>query len=257
MREEVLMALFKSGNPALSEKTFAAVPQALVDDDVMTLQGTVNRAAVLLAALALAGLYTWTRFTSTGDIGSLLPFLLVGVFGGLIVGLVIVLKKTTAPYLAIVYAVLEGLVLGALSAVTDAEYPGLAFEAFLLTMGIFGVLLLVYTLRIIRPSQNFRLIVASATGGIAVFYLISLGMSFFGLRAPLIYDTSWLGIGFSLVVVVIAALNLVVDFDFIEQGAANRLPRYMEWYAAFGLLVTLVWLYIELLRLLTKLSSRR
>ena len=250
------MALFKSGNPALTEKTFTTIGRVEADENVMTLQGTVNRAALLLAALFIAGIYTWTRFKSTLDFASVAPLFWIGLVGGFVVALVITFKKTLAPYLGIVYAVLEGLALGGLSALMDYSYPGIAFEAFVLTMGIFGVLLLIYTLRIIRPSENFKLIVASATGGIAVFYLISLGLSFFGIRAPLIYDTSWLGIGFSLLVVVIASLNLVVDFDFIEQGAENRVPKYMEWYAAFGLLVTLVWLYIELLRLLSKLRSR-
>jgi uncharacterized YccA/Bax inhibitor family protein len=117
-------------------------------------------------------------------------------------------------------------------------------------------LLAAYTTRLIRVTENFKLVIVSATGGIAVYYLISFILSFFGIRAPLIHDNSWIGIGFTLAVVIIAALNLVVDFDFIEKGVASGAPRYMEWYAAFGILVTLVWLYVELLRLLAKLRSR-
>jgi uncharacterized YccA/Bax inhibitor family protein len=251
------MALFKSGNPALTAKTFSAIGTVEAGENVMTLQGTVNRAAILLALVFAAGIYSWTRFSATLDFASVAPLFWIGLLGGFVLGLVIIFKKTWAPYLAWLYAVLEGLCLGGISALMDYSYPGIAFEAFVLTMAIFGVLLTIYALRIIRPSENFKLIVASATGGIAVYYLISLGLSFFRIRAPLIYDTSWLGIGFSLLVVVVASLNLVVDFDFIEQGAANHAPKYMEWYAAFGLLVTLVWLYIELLRLLAKLRSRR
>ena len=147
--------------------------------------------------------------------------------------------------------------MGGLSAVFEDSYPGIAFEAMLLTFGILAVLLVVYTTRIVRPSENFKLVVVSATGGIALFYVVSFVLSFFGIQAPLINDNSWLGIGFSVVVVIIASLNLVVDFDFIEQGVAAQAPKYMEWYGAFGIVVTLIWLYVELLRLLSKLRSRR
>lgn len=250
------MALFKSGNPALSENTFARLAPVADSDSVMTLQGTVNRTAFLLAVVFAGATFTWWRFNTTQDFASVVLFFWGGLIGGFITALVITFKQTLAPYLAVVYAALEGLALGGLSALLDARYPGIAFEALLLTFGILAVLLLVYTLRIIRPTENFKLIVVSATGGIAIYYLISLVLGFFGVRAPLIHDNSWLGIGFTLFVVIIAALNLVVDFDFIEQGVAKNSPKYMEWYAAFGILVTLIWLYIELLRLLSKLRSR-
>ena len=251
------MALFKTGNPALQQSTFAGFDRIADEENAMSLQGTVNKTALLLLAVFLGAMYTWRLFGSTGDFAAVAPLFWIGLLGGFVVGLVISLKKTLAPYLAIVYAALEGLCLGGLSAMMDSAYPGIAIEAFLLTFAICAVLLVVYTTRIIKPSENFRLIIVSATGGIAVYYLISLGLSFFGVRAPLVNDNSLLGIGFSLVVVVIAALNLVLDFDFIEQGAANRIPKYMEWYGAFGIVATLVWLYIELLRLLAKLRSRR
>ena len=250
------MALFKSGNPALGENTFARLAPAVDADDVMTLQGTVNRIAVLLALVFAGATFTWWRFNSTGDFASVALFFWGGLVGAFVLGIILPFKKQWAQYLAVVYAVLEGLALGGLSAMMDASYPGIAFEALLLTFGILAVLLLVYSLRIIRATENFKLIIVSATGGIALYYVVSLVLSIFGIRAPLIHDNSWLGIGFTLVVVVIAALNLVVDFDFIEQGAEKRAPKYMEWYGAFGILVTLVWLYIELLRLLSKLRSR-
>lgn len=250
------MALFKSGNPALGESTFKGLAQVGADEETMTLQGTVNRTALLLAALFASAAFTWSLYSGAHDIMTVSALMWAGLLGGFVVALVIIFKKTLAPYLAIVYAVLEGLLLGGLSAMLDASYPGIAFGAFLLTVGITGALLVTYTTRLIAPSANFKLAVAAATGGIAIYYLISLGLSLFGIHAPLVNDNSWVGIGFSLVVVVIASLNLVVDFDFIEQGALNNAPRYMEWYGAFSLLVTLVWLYIELLRLLSKLRSR-
>jgi len=250
------MALFKSGNPALQASTFTRLAPVADQENAMTLQGTVNRIALLLLTVFAGATFTWSRFNATQDFASVALLFWVGLIGGLITGLVIVLKKTLAPYLAPVYAALEGLAMGGLSALLEASYPGIAFEALLLTFGILAVLLVVYTSRIIRPSENFKLIVVSATGGIALFYVISLGLSFFGIRAPLINDNSWLGIAFSLFVVVIASLNLVVDFDFIEQGVENRAPKYMEWYGAFGIVVTLIWLYVELLRLLSKLRSR-
>ena len=250
------MALFKSGNPALGEKTFARLAPVADADSAMTLQGTVNRIAFLLVLVFAGAAFTWWLFNTTGDFAIVAPFFYGGVFGGLVVAIVLAFKKHWAPYLSMIYAALEGLALGGLSALLDASYPGIAFQALLLTFGILLVLLAAYTTRLIRVTENFKLVIVSATGGIAVYYLISFVLSFFGIRAPLIHDNSWIGIGFTLVVVIIAALNLVVDFDFIEKGVESGAPRYMEWYAAFGILVTLVWLYVELLRLLAKLRSR-
>jgi len=249
------MALFKSGNPVLGEKTFAR-PVAVTDAGAMTLQGTVNRIALLLVVVFAGAMFTWRRFNATQDFASVSLFFYGGLIGGLAVAIVLAFKKQWAPYLAVAYAALEGLALGGLSAFFDLAYPGIAFQALVLTFAILAVLLAVYTTRLIKVTENFKLVVVSATGGIALYYLASFVLSFFGVRAPLIHDNSWLGIGFTLVVVIIAALNLVVDFDFIEQGAEQGAPKYMEWYAAFGILVTLIWLYIELLRLLAKLRSR-
>jgi uncharacterized YccA/Bax inhibitor family protein len=250
------MALFKSGNPALGERAFSQLAPVVDADNVMTLQGTINRIAFLLLVVFAGATFTWWRFNATQNFASVALLFWGGLIGGFVLAIAISIRKTWAPYLAWAYAALEGLCLGGLSALMDARYPGIAFQALLLTFGILTVLLVVYTTRLIRVTENFKLIIVSATGGIALYYVISLVLSFFGIRAPLIHDNSWLGIGFTLVVVIIAALNLVVDFDFIEQGVERGAPKYMEWYGAFGILVTLVWLYIELLRLLSKLRSR-
>jgi uncharacterized YccA/Bax inhibitor family protein len=250
------MALFKSGNPALGANTFARLAPVADSDNAMTLQGTVNRITFLLVLVFAGATSTWWLFNTTREFASVAPFFYAGVFGGLVVAIVLAFKKHWAPYLSMLYAALEGLALGGLSALLDASYPGIAFQALLLTFGILLVLLAAYTTRLIRVTENFKLVIVSATGGIALYYLISFVLSFFGVRAPLIHDNSWIGIGFTLVVVIIASLNLVVDFDFIEKGVESGAPKYMEWYAAFGILVTLVWLYVELLRLLAKLRSR-
>jgi uncharacterized YccA/Bax inhibitor family protein len=162
-------------------------------------------------------------------------------------------RAFTAP----IYALLEGLFLGGISAIFEAQYPGIVIQAVSLTFGTLFCLLLAYRSGIIKVTENFKLGVAAATGGIALIYLATLVLGLFGVRMPFIHESGLIGIGFSLFVVVIAALNLVLDFDFIESGAKSGAPKYMEWYAAFGLMVTLIWLYIEILRLLAKLRSRR
>ena len=249
------MALFKSGNPALRANTFTSF-EGVAAEDAMTLQGTVNKTGIMLLALFLPAMYTWNLFSSTGDFSVIAPYFYVGLIGGLIVGLVIGFKKHLAPALAVVYAALEGLALGGLSAVFEGTYPGIVIQALMLTFSIFAVLLAVYKMEIIKPTENFKLIVASGTAGLAFYYVLSLGLSFFGIQAPLIHENTTMGIIFSLVAVALASMNLVVDFDFIEQGVVLKAPKYMEWYGAFGLMVTVIWLYIELLRLLAK-SRRR
>ena len=250
------MAIYKSGNPALNKNTFAGLGLIEDKENTMTLQGTVNKVALLLFVVFLPAIYVWHLFNRTYDFSTIAPLFFTGVIGSFIVGFIIIFNKQLSPYLAIVYAALEGLSMGGFSALMEFLYPGIVFEALLLTFGICAILLLIYKLGIIKPTENFKLIVLSATGGIAVYYFISFVLSFFGIRAPLIHDNTPLGIAFTLFVVVIAALNLVVDFDFIEQGIAKKSPKYMEWYSAFGLMVTLIWLYLEILRLLAKLRSR-
>jgi uncharacterized YccA/Bax inhibitor family protein len=186
-----------------------------------------------------------------------MPHVLVGAIGGLVVAIVTIFKKEWSPVTAPLYAVLEGLFIGAVSAMFELRFPGIVMQAAGLTFGTLGALLLAYRSGLIRATENFKLGVVAATGGIALLYLANIGMRLFGFEGMgFIHESSWIGIAFSGFVVVIAALNLVLDFDFIEQGVEHGAPKYMEWYAAFGLLVTLIWLYLEILRLLAKLQSR-
>ena len=239
----------RSGNPALSAKTFKNI--AGISDEKMTIEGTVNKTAMSLLLLMATASYTWGN-PSTG-------LMMFGIFGGLILAIITIFKKTWAPYTVSAYALLEGLALGGISKIFDNQYPGIASQDIFLTFGILAALLLVYKTGLIKPTENFKLGVCAATGGIAIMYLISWIMSMFGSGMSILSpnNTSMLSIGISLFVVVIASLNLVLDFDFIEEGVEKGAPKYMEWYGAFGLLVTLIWLYLAILRLLAQLQSRR
>ncbi|MBI3021972.1 MAG: Bax inhibitor-1/YccA family protein, partial [Candidatus Omnitrophica bacterium] len=220
----------------------------------MSTQGTVNKTAVLLAILLVSSSWIWGQAFAGAPVQGFVGF---GAIAGFVVALVTIFKKAWAPITAPLYAALEGLVLGGISAMFERSYPGIAIQAVTLTFGVLAALLIAYTSRLIPVTANFRLGVAAATGGIMLVYLASFVLGFFGIAMPFLHDSGPIGIGVSLFIVVIAALNLVLDFDFIEQGAQNNLPKYMEWYAAFGLLVTLVWLYLEIIRLLAKLRNRR
>ena len=243
--------MIRSGNPALSKKTFENL--LTTNNEVMTLDGAVNKTAISMGILLLAAYYTYSN--------AIMDYVIIGFVGGFIVALITIFKKEWSPTTVPIYAVLEGLALGGISKIyADAFEPGIVPQAITLTLGILFALLFAYKSKIIQATENFKLGVFAATAGIGVVYLISFLMSIFGgdgLPVMNPSNTSMLSIGFSLFVVVIASLNLVMDFDFIEQGAANGAPKYMEWYGAFGLLVTLIWLYLEILRLLAKLSSRR
>ena len=243
--------MIRSGNPALSKKTFENL--TVNTNEVMTLDGAVNKTAISMGILLLAAYYTYSN--------AIMDYVIIGFVGGFIVALVTIFKKEWSPTTVPIYAVLEGLALGGISKMyADAFEPGIIPQAIMLTLGILFALLFAYKSKIIQATENFKLGVFAATAGIGVVYLISFLMSMFGSGGlPVMNPTnsSMLSIGFSLFVVVIASLNLVMDFDFIEEGAANGAPKYMEWYGAFGLLVTLIWLYLEILRLLAKLSSRR
>ena len=192
----------------------------------------------------------------------MMPLMLVGVFGGLITALVITFKRNWAPFLAPLYGLLEGLFLGAISAIMNEafseRYPGIVMHAVGLTLGVAVAMFLLYNFRIIRATERFKSVVFTATAGIALFYLVTWIVSLFGVQMDfmMVGNGSLLGIGISLFVVVIAALNLIMDFDMIEQGSEMGAPKYMEWYCAFGLMVTIVWLYVEMLKLLSRLSSR-
>ncbi|MFA5689738.1 MAG: Bax inhibitor-1/YccA family protein [Kiritimatiellales bacterium] len=240
----------RTANPALNDKVFRDA--AITSSNVMTVQGAVSRTAILLAILLGATTFTWNSPDSGG-------LMLLGAIAGFIVALITIFNPKISPVCAPIYAACEGLLLGGISRLFELQYPGIVLQAIFLTFGTLGALLLVYSLRIVRATEQFKMGVFAATGGIALFYLFAWIFSFFGGGHffSVIYSNGLAGIIFSVIVVVIAALNLVLDFDFIERGAAQGAPRYMEWYAAFGLMVTLVWLYIEILRLLSKLSSRR
>jgi uncharacterized YccA/Bax inhibitor family protein len=259
--EIVQMPLMKTSNPALGDNTFRGLSGSQYGGSIdvtarMTLSGTVNKTGVLLVCAFATAAWTWYRFMVARDIAEVAPLLLVGAFGGFICAMVTVFKKEWSPVTAPVYALLEGLVLGGLSAMMDLRYPGIAIQAVSLTFGTLFVLLLAYSSRIIQVTQKFRLGVIAATGGIMVFYLLQMVLGFFGIRFVSVNGSGIIGIGFSLIVVAIAALNLVLDFDFIERGVNYGAPKYMEWYGAFGIMVTLVWLYLEILRLLSKMRSR-
>ena len=251
--------MMRSGNPALKSSTFLDPGTGTVvrgDAGAMTLNGTVNKTAFLLVLTLVGAMYTWGMFFS-GNTDQLMPWVLGGAIGGFVVALVTVFKKTWAPVTAPLYAVLEGLFIGGVSAIFEQRFPGIVMQAVGLTFGTLAALLVAYRSGLIRATENFKLGVVAATGGIALLYLVNIGMRLFGFEGMgFIHDSSLMGIGFSVVVVIVAALNLVLDFDFIEQGVEQGAPKYMEWYAAFGLLVTLVWLYLEILRLLSKLQSR-
>jgi uncharacterized YccA/Bax inhibitor family protein len=242
------MAVFRTGNPALTDKTFREV--ARTGGGTMTLQGTVNKTGLSVLIVAAGAVITWNMEQPMG-------LLILGAIGGAIVGFVTVFKKEWAPFTTPVYAFLEGLLMGAISRIYEDQVEGIVPLAVGLTLGTLGALLLAYTSRLIKVTQNFRLGLFAATGAIALLYLVSLVLGFFGIRIPLIHEAGPVGVIFSLIVVTIAALNLVLDFDFIERGAASGAPKYMEWYAAFGLLVTLIWLYLEILRLLLKIMGSK
>ena len=238
---------FRSGNPSLNKNTFKSF--SVSAEKEMTLDGTVNKTGISLLILMFTATYTW----NSPSIG----LMIMGGIGGFIVGIITHFKRHLSGITVPIYAALEGLLLGGVSIMFEQLYPGIVSQAIFITFGILGSLLLAYKSGFIKPTENFKLGVTAATGGIAFIYLISWIMSFWGGSIPLIHSSSTFGIVFSIGVIIIAALNLVLDFDFIEQGVEMGAPKYMEWYGAFGLMVTLIWLYLEILRLLAKLNSQR
>ena len=257
------MALIKTSNPALGQNTFSDVARSQYGGDLvdasarMTLSGTVNKTGILLLCAIATAAWTWNQFMQTHDVTFAGPAVMLGALGGFVVAMVTVFKKTWSPVTAPIYALLEGFALGGISAIFELRYPGIAMEAVALTFGTLFVMLLAYKSGLIKVTQKFRMGVVAATGGIAVFYLLTWLLSMFHISAfSSVFGSGPIGIGFSLFVVAIASLNLVLDFDFVEQGVAAGAPKYMEWYAAFGIIVTLVWLYLEILRLLSKVRSR-
>jgi uncharacterized YccA/Bax inhibitor family protein len=249
--EGVVADLLRTSNPALNQSIFRG--EGVAYGDGMTISGTVNKTGILLICVVATAAWTWNRFMNGG---SVTPLIAVGAIGGLIFAMVTVFKNTWAPITAPIYALLEGLALGGISAIYELQFKGIPMQAVGLTFGTLVALLLAYRSGIIKVTDKFRLGVVAATGGIFVFYMLTWILSFFKISFPSIYGSGPLSIGISVVVVIVASLNLVLDFDFIESGARAGAPKYMEWYAAFGLMVTLIWLYLEILRLLSKLRSR-
>ena len=248
------MNLTRSSNPILAENTFKNAGYAASSDSVMTIQGTVNKSFLLVALVVLGASYTWKMMLDQS--AGMMIFVIGGAIGGFITALITVFKKTWSPYTAPLYAILQGLFLGGISAMFNASFPGIVIQAVALTFGTLFALLFAYKSGLIKVTENFRLGVVAATGGIAIVYLLSFVLGMFGINIGFMHSNGPIGIIISLVIVVVAALNLVLDFDFIETGAKQGAPKYMEWYASFGLMVTLVWLYLEMLRLLSKISSR-
>ncbi len=266
--------MMRTGNPALSEKVFRIEDVSAAD--VMTLEGTATKTMVLLGVLVIVAGIVWSQTYAALEAkeigvvetqgytrsltqlpGATWGYLMAGVLGGLVVAMITIFNPRMSPITAPIYAAFEGLFLGAFSSMFEYMYPGIIPQAITITFGTLAMLLVAYRLRLVRPTENFKLGVIAATGGVCLLYMASFIMSFFGAGFGFLHSTGWFGIGFSAFVVVLAAMNLVLDFDFIESGVERGAPKYMEWYAAFGLLVTLIWLYVEIVRLLAKLQSRR
>jgi uncharacterized YccA/Bax inhibitor family protein len=266
---------FKSSNPALNDKAFerafetdagwAAGTQPgsapvgtprVTATDTMTVNGTVWATAALLVLVIAGGVYGWNAVDVTSETvsfpGWMFPVALVA-FG---VAILTCFKPNLARFTAPVYALLQGAFLGAISGVYNAAYDGIVLQAVSLTIGVFAVMLFLFATRIIKVTEKLRMGVIAATGAIVLVYIVNLVLSLFGASVPFLHDSSPLGILISLVIIGVAAFNLLLDFDFVERGVAARAPRHMEWYAAFGLVITIIWLYLELLRLLGKLQGR-
>jgi uncharacterized YccA/Bax inhibitor family protein len=249
-----------SSNPAFSKDMFAGYEQVYgaPKSTTMTVEGTTVKGLILLAVLAATAAWSWNAMAG----GQISYGVMMGsLLGGLVLAVVTTMKPTTAPFTAPLYAACEGVLLGAISQVIEdryhLKYPGIAMQAVTLTMSVLFVMLFVYATRIILVTDKLRTGIVVATGALCLFYVVTMVMRFFGVEMPLVYSSSVYGIGFSLFVVGLAAFNLLLDFDFIENAARANAPKYMEWYGAFGLMVTLVWLYLEVLRLLQKLADRR
>ena len=241
---------YRTGNPVLTTNAFNIQSDYT---DKMTIGGTVNKTFLSLLILVGSAYYSWTNIGIANVL--LFPSLLISI----IVAIITIRNKHWSPTTVPIYAVLQGIFLGVISNMFNSMYEGIVITAVSYTLCILFALLSIYRLGLIKATENFKLGIAAATGGIALLYIINFVMSFFGSGIPLmdINNASMMSIGFSVFVIIIAALSLVVDFDFIEEGAEKGAPKYMEWFGAFGLMVTLVWLYLEILKLLAKLNSRK
>ncbi len=243
----------RTSNPTLNPRTFEA--HQAIDGRVMTLQGTVNKTGVLLLCVIVGAAWTWGLARSEAP-DAAIPWMIGGLLGGLVMALVTTFKMEWSPITAPIYAVLEGLALGGISSTLDRMYHGIAIQAVALTFGTMAVMLMAYSTGLIRATRKFTIGVIAATGAIFLVYLADMVMSLFGSHVPLINSNGPLGIAVSVVIVIVAALNLILDFNLIETGVQAGAAKYMEWYGAFALMVTLVWLYLEIIRLLAKTRQR-
>lgn len=252
----------RTSNPVLTDDTFPRQSQgidqgrSILLGQPMTMQGTVTKTFLLLALVMLSSLWTWTLFLKTGNPASINTLMIAGAVLGLVLAIATTFKQTWAPVTAPLYAACQGFFVGGISAILNQAFPGIVIQAATLTFGTLAAMLFLYQTKWIQVTETFKMIVVTATGGIMIAYLISWGLSFFSVQVPLIYGNGFAGIFFSLFVIGIAALNFVLDFDFIDKAVARGAPKYMEWYGAFALMVTMIWLYIEFLRLLSKLKDR-
>jgi uncharacterized YccA/Bax inhibitor family protein len=242
-----------TSNPTLTPNVFTS--SGVAAGVPMTVQGAVNKTILFVMLVFVAALYTWRQAET--DPTTVMPWMIGGCLVGLVMAFTTYFKPQWSAVTGSVYAVAEGLALGGISAFYETRFHGIVLQAVLLTAGTLLAMLGLYTTRLVQPTAKFQMGVMAATGGIFLAYVVTMVLGFFHIQVPFIHSNGWMGIGFSVFVVIIAALNLIIDFGVIEQGAANRAPKFMEWYSAFGLLVTLVWLYLEILRLLSKLASRR
>lgn len=244
------MKLFNSSNPMMNEKTFDV--QTGFSGETMTVNGAVNKTLIFLAILMTSAIIGWDLMLK----GSISIGIMYGcLIGALVLAVVTYFKPQWVVYTGTLYCILKGIALGAISLTYNIVFPGIVLQALMLTAGTAAGMLFLYKAKIIRVTETFRSIILIATAGIGIFYLIAFGLSFAGVEIPMIHSNGPIGIGFSVFVVALASLNLLLDFDFIEKGATRNAPKYMEWMGAFGLIITLVWLYIEILRLLSKLKD--
>ena len=247
----------RTSNPAFGENVLREI--SFTDESTtMTVNGMVVKTLMALCGVLLTAGMAWIKFRDAGFAG-VQPFLWGGMIIGLIAAVVTCFKPMLAPYTTPVYALAEGAFLGSVSAIIAAQYPqvNIVFQACLLTFGTLFVMLICYQTGVIRVTDRLRAGITAATGAVFLLYLVTFVLSFFGVSLPFIHSSGLLGIAFSLFVVGLAAFNLLLDFDLVDRLVAQRAPKAMEWYAAFALMVTLVWLYMEILRLLSKLNDRR
>jgi uncharacterized YccA/Bax inhibitor family protein len=241
--------MFKTGNPALSSNALTAV-QWSADSATMTISGAVNKSLLAVALTTASAGLVWYQYATTHNPATIVPYMLLGGIGGFIIAMITIFKNNIAPITTPLYAIAEGVVLGSISALFDSQYPGIALQAIGLTLAVFCAMLLAYRTGLVRATEGFKLGVVAATGGVALVYLVSLVLSFFHINMPFLFAASPFALGFSAFVVILASLNLVLDFDAIENLSRQNAPKYMEWYSAMALLITLVWLYMEILRML-------